>query len=855
MKIRGIDFFAKSRSDEEKIDSLLLGNHIETCLLKLDELVSTLPQFNIANKEEVETSLKLAFVGLLFHDIGKISFDFQRNIINKIDEKILKEEERDKKMEEMEEFFGKTLMKIKIPHEVLSSIFLDFIEDVLEGRILSREDIRRVKTAILFHHYNDEFYGYGMHELEQKIVDIEGLEEYKDFVWEIYIDIISELKHILENIQNKLKNDSLRKLSQELLKALSDIAQKNAKSKKKEVSRFFEPNKGDLVFNLTLGFLMRIDYLSSFVGEEGRDIPPEIFLQLPISISSLKQKAIEKLKQKTGKKIIWQENLVKQLEGMTENLCLVAPTGSGKTEFVICFLGERKLLYTLPLRVALNDLYHRFCDYFEDKLVGLLHSSSFLEVMKTTNMLEVVEEKVAASRFLSYPFILSTPDQTMLVSLAFHGHERILTIFPYSTIVIDEIQAYNPEMLAIILNSLRIGKQFGANILVLTATLPNFVKELLETEINLKIIDVTSKEYEDLNVKNLKLRRHKLKVIEISVKGKEKENELLFKEIEKCIDQNREKRSILVTFNTVGKAIEFYKRIKNSNIKKERKIFLLHSRLLEKVKSERIKEIKELLEKGEEKLLIISTQVIEASVNLDCDCIITEISSIDSLIQRFGRVYRNRNEDYSGGPNCFVFVLIRTKDKKIIEKSHIYDLEVLEKTYNVLRKVAQSEGVLAYEDEKNIINEVYGEEKIKKKYKQKYEKFKDWVEFCNVRIKSEAQRLFRNIAGIQVCIFNEISDEVKKYLDGVEAPKNPDFKFKVQKEILDNSFQLPFFKFKKFYRFLSEIKKDTKRYKSVFFVELKEKEKLDELKEMGLEALQKEFLEDEEEWIESSIIN
>jgi CRISPR/Cas system-associated endonuclease/helicase Cas3 len=116
--------------------------------------------------------------------------------------------------------------------------------------------------------------------------------------------------------------------------------------------------------------------------------------------------------------------------------------------------------------------------------------------------------------------------------------------------------------------------------------------------------------------------------------------------IEKIIDQAGEilervshisGGKIALITNTISRAKTFYR------ISRERfsrgNVILLTSRFTAKDKQEKLKKIL-----GEEKILLISTQVIEVGVDASFDVIITELSPPSSLIQRMGRLARGEKK-------------------------------------------------------------------------------------------------------------------------------------------------------------------------------------------------------------------
>ena len=178
---------------------------------------------------------------------------------------------------------------------------------------------------------------------------------------------------------------------------------------------------------------------------------------------------------------------------------------------------------------------------------------------------------------------------------------------------------------------------------------------------------------------------------------------------------------------------------------------LLHARIIEKEKSKRIGEIKKALENNKKGMIVVSTQVVEASVDIDFDLLITEISPIDSQIQRWGRIYRNRNADYNdSSPNIFILIGI---DRGT---TAIYDKRVIEKTIEILKKYEGK--LLDYETERKIIEEVFDSkinnenQTLKDVFVKEIDDNLEWLEYVSIEKRSEAQRIFRRIAGIQVVI-------------------------------------------------------------------------------------------------------
>ncbi|MCL2323464.1 MAG: CRISPR-associated helicase Cas3', partial [Oscillospiraceae bacterium] len=229
--------------------------------------------------------------------------------------------------------------------------------------------------------------------------------------------------------------------------------------------------------------------------------------------------------------------------------------------------------------------------------------------------------------------------------------------FAYTKIIIDEIQAYSPECAAVIIKALQMINDIGGKFLVMTATLPKiYTEELKKRGINIEVKSFLSDAI-----------RHK-----ISLKDKDIEEDVDF--IKEC----GKTKKILVIVNTVNKAIEMYDKLKDKNLD----VNLLHSRFIQEDRANKERDVLKfaLNDKNRDKTpgIWVTTQIVEASLDVDFDMLFTENSSLDSLFQRFGRCFRSRiYSDSSGLANVFVY-------KKASGISYIYDKEIAEKSYEML---------------------------------------------------------------------------------------------------------------------------------------------------------------------------
>ncbi|WP_048147942.1 CRISPR-associated helicase/endonuclease Cas3 [Palaeococcus ferrophilus] len=778
-----------------------------TRCVELERFISSLGSIkypSLANPTTRYAFFKNLAKAIIIHDLGKISLDFQKKLYAQ--EKIPSEpwellrESRDVKT------YG--------AHELFSLLW----SFALLGD--NKEDAM-IRTTVLLHHYN-EFFSQEEPKIT-KLIEGDNSSElrYLEFLTSnsnqleplliAYLDVIKcELGKVdfiaeaVDELKSSLDFSRLEKLK-ERMKIFG-----NDPSKEFPIynPRDQEEQKTYVDFLVFLGMLRRCDYSSSgnFPIEKMVNLE-EVFNDLDIKIVETIE---EKLKQVgTTFKGLWQKDLLKKHD--SDYLAVIAPTGSGKTELAVLWAKNKgKLIYTLPLRVALNDLYRRLSkEYFDDEHVGLLHSTAFMEYVENALLSTGVDvdEKVNSASLLAMPVMLSTPDQVFLTGLKYYGSDKVVSVYPESAIVVDEVQAYTPEMVAVFLKTLKLIKDAGGKILIITATLPPNIKwcisgfskdeanklgvnleELPNPLFNFKVVDVAEEfKGREQDVKNLAIKRHRIETIDEAmftyVKGEtgklvlqltEKALEEIVKRLEEF--ESKDLKTVMIVVNNVRKAIVLYKLLNQTSEKWE--MHLLHSRLPEKRKQETISRIQDVLRKYrklgviEKPLLLITTQVVEASVDVDFDAMITEISPIDSQVQRWGRIYRNREQDYpSLIPNVVVFLGVDNGTNNVYGGK--LGKDVLERTAEVLRNELNGK-LVGYPEERRAIEEVYEGEILKEYIKLIYEIY-DKLDYFTLEKKSEAQRVFRQLGGMYFVVpalmreefgGNEIVKGFRKLLNG-----------------------------------------------------------------------------------------
>lgn len=582
-----------------------------------------------------------SFLSVLFHDFGKISDNFQQNLPK-----------------------GKKNIG-RIRHEFLSGLILLINEfEYYQNKSLSL-------AAVFSHHKRLDLDLFSEDKKERIVVSKELVREFIEFAKhriKVHFDKEFSIKQeIIQSFVVATGKDLFQLYNSTFYEKLSDTITKSQGYRRRKEYIYYK------------AILNASDWSASGNKELGIGLAynEKIFETL------VKAKLFKEGKLDLNKEFEWREFQKDSLKQKSDVIA-IAPTGSGKTEASLLWAskkkGNEKIIYLLPTRVTSNAIYERLKQYFGDN-TAVVHSSAFF-YQKEINDKFGKGDYLADKTFFKN-INVCTIDQALTQGFNL-GYWELKTFHMLNAwVIIDEIHLYAPYTLGLIISTIKyLRKEFNTRFFIMTATMPQKLKDLLAETLEITINKdgnnnqiIEDKQYLD-KARNVFYVKNKV----ISE---------LYEEIKEILKGNK----VLIVVNTVDEAINVYNDLKNY----ADNAICYHSRFIQKHRIEKEKEILN-KEKVAKSLLLVATQVVEVSLDINFDILYSENAPIDAIVQRAGRVNRKRS---SKKGKVIVF-----KEQEVTHK--IYDIpNILDKTFGELSKLNDSERELTERQLTELVDTVY----------------------------------------------------------------------------------------------------------------------------------------------------
>ncbi|MCB9102501.1 MAG: CRISPR-associated helicase Cas3' [Anaerolineales bacterium] len=380
-----------------------------------------------------------------------------------------------------------------------------------------------------------------------------------------------------------------------------------------------------------------------------------------------------------------------------------APTGEGKTEAALA-LARRiaalrhsdEMYLALPTTATSNAMFQRVQTYLQERLglppelVKLVHGQDFLVEddlrVEPTRTIELDHEPEPPSlawfspkkKALLAPFGVGTIDQAELSALNVRHNALRIVGLAGKTIILDEVHAYDTYMTTIIKRMLTWLAALGSSVILLSATLPQarrqelaqaFTGQPLDTALDLEaypnLLTIGARGYHHCQPQAFQpgktITLHWVALAHNDAKAK----------AQWLLDQVTAGGGACWMTNTVKRAQQIYAHLLDM-APSDVALDLLHAQFPLREREKREKSIRDKYGKDGQrptKGIVVGTQVLEQSLDLDFDVMMTDLAPIDLVLQRAGRLHRHEREAGARHahttPHLYVNTPLETADKKI----------------------------------------------------------------------------------------------------------------------------------------------------------------------------------------------
>ncbi|MBN2896214.1 MAG: CRISPR-associated helicase Cas3' [Campylobacterales bacterium] len=319
---------------------------------------------------------------------------------------------------------------------------------------------------------------------------------------------------------------------------------------------------------------------------------------------------------------------------------LTVPTGGGKTLSSLAFalyhaqhFDKRRIIYAIPYTSIIEQTGTIFSQIFESLEGSVLEHHSNLDPSKETPQSRLVCENWDA------PLIVTTTVQLFESLFAAKSSQcRKLHNIVNSVIILDEAQLLPPELLGPILQSIRLlSTHYGVTVLLCTATQPELGSRS-NSHPNGKLVGLD--EVHEV-ISNPKVLYDQLKRVEVSIDDPKSP-----KSWEEIAQEISAHPKVLAIVNTRADASTLFRLMPKGSIH-------LSALMCPQHRSDTIALIKERLQ-SDEPIRVVSTQLIEAGVDIDFPVVYRALAGLDSIAQAAGRCNREGRLKSFGNVKVFI---------------------------------------------------------------------------------------------------------------------------------------------------------------------------------------------------------
>lgn len=638
-------------------------------LIKHLQQVARFCQKTIQNKVlgisiDKEILSKLGFIQGAVHDIGKATRNFQ---------KYIKSEGRDLIRPKHHALISAYLAK-EISTQFLKTLDLDeFDREVLPYFIF---------TSVKRHHGNVLNFGVELLTLEDKEADLEILVEnfYGEEVQQILDELLAEigLKYDWNNFKNSMSD------LEDVFDECGNFYELNFKRK---LEKLPDLKRAEYFYlhHLFFSTLLYADKSDVKLGEQKKERISEFDFDAIENYRNHEKRQWNKPSKREidnlKNKAYWEglENLNRIFNPSQHLYSITLPTGLGKTITSLAIAMRLKellenqnprIVITIPFTSIIDQNYKVFDEIFNKPSSNILLKHHHLAEPKYKSDEEDEVKSTEVGQFLieTWQSEIVVTTFVQLLEGIFTNHKGKLLKLPNlmnSIIILDEIQQIKYELWELIRTAFKVlGLKYNCYFILMSATQPLIFEP--EKEIK-EVIPNYQKYFKFFN--RTKLINRTEEVVNLEA----------FSETIIKYHKSNPQKDILVILNTKNSTLDCFKKVKDGILKDKANLYFLTTLITpfeRKTIIDRIKNFKNDLPN-----IVISTQLIEAGVDISVHTVFRAIAPLDSIIQAAGRANR-----YWENPEMSEVYLYRIEE---LEKTTnmLYGADLITKTRNVLEEI------------------------------------------------------------------------------------------------------------------------------------------------------------------------
>jgi CRISPR-associated endonuclease/helicase Cas3 len=634
-------FSSKIYSHPDKLLLDHLQNVSDSCLKKFKETKHNLSSYFPNDYWE-----KLVYLMGFSHDFGKATSYFQKYLFEKDEDK-------------------RVIMKNQpeTSHSLISAVFTfwiakEYVKDKI-GEFLQMMPFF-LYLIVKKHHGNINNPIPFSDESNELDIPIEHLDKQFEAIDK------NELQFLFDKINERL---SVNIQVENIPKSLKEYFKKELRRKEKRVfKRFNKKIEYYLIFQFLYSLLLHSDKEDAIFGRVDQDCHIKLENDLIEKYKTLKFGKPETKIDEIRESIFQDANAnILQIDLKNKIFSLNVPTGSGKT--LTCLSTaiklksrlektgiKQRIVYGLPFTSIIDQNYNVFDEILKNPESDILLKHHHLAEISYNQKDNEAEFEPEQAKFMieSWESEIIVTTFFQIFHTLFSNRNRMIQKFhklANSIILLDEVQTIPYKYWKLVRETLfKFSDIFNVYFILITATQPR----IFESSEIIELVPNKSEYFSQFDRVNLNF---------------ESESIELQNFIEKCKNEiNNSDESFLFVMNTINSSIDLFENLKKMDLDAE--YFYLATNIIPKHRLVRINKIK----KSKKRKIIVSTQMIEAGVDIDIKNVWRDFAPLESINQVCGRCNRNFSEKKG---NVRIFEILNGNHNNTPFSKYIYGKSAL----------------------------------------------------------------------------------------------------------------------------------------------------------------------------------